>query len=201
MSAHITKKVFFLCSMIDELQIYQSCSFAWNPVPKSSKHSILFYSLWAAIPVLSSPYHYDHFWSIVIVVGCFASAKSKVCNPNITVCSSYVETPEKKCTCSNPRKLATAWYRISESQLTTLMRKHGLAHRTGPHSQAARQLGLRMAGQVLPQGALVHVVLPTHRAGVVRRPPLGYIRINRFSLRWVRWCRWRTFDVTRIVEG
>lgn len=65
------------------------------------------------------------------------------------------------------------------------MRKHCLANGTRPHPQPAGQLRLRVAGQVLPQGTLVHVVLPAHRARVVRRPPLGYVRINRFSLRRV----------------
>lgn len=77
-------------------------------------------------------------------------------------------------------------YGHSNHELTTLMREHSLANGTGPHPQPTRQLCLRMAGQVLPEGALVHVVLPADRARVVRRPPLGYIRINRFSLRWVR---------------
>lgn len=66
------------------------------------------------------------------------------------------------------------------------MRKHSLANRARPHPESTGQLGFWVASQVLPQGTLVHVVLAAHRAGVVRRPSLRYVRINRFSLRWVR---------------
>jgi hypothetical protein len=52
------------------------------------------------------------------------------------------------------------------------MREHGLAHGTRPHPERRGELrGLGVAGQVLPQAALVHIVLPAHGAGVVRCPP------------------------------
>lgn len=69
---------------------------------------------------------------------------------------------------------------------TTFMRKDSLTNGTWPHSESTGKLSLRVAGEVLPQGPFVDVVLAAYRAGVVRRPSLRYIRINRFSLRWVR---------------
>ncbi len=59
--------------------------------------------------------------------------------------------------------------------LTVLVGEHGRADGTGPHPEAGRELRrhLGVAGQVLPQAALVHVELPAHRAGVICVPPLG----------------------------
>ena len=60
------------------------------------------------------------------------------------------------------------------------MGEDGSTDTAGPHPQGGGELTghLGVAGQVLPQTALVHVELPAHRAGVVRTASLG-CRISR----------------------
>lgn len=70
--------------------------------------------------------------------------------------------------------------------LTAFVREHSLADGARPHAQAAGELRLWMTGQMLPQGPFVDVMFTADRTRVVRGPPLGYIRISRFSLSWVR---------------
>ena len=50
----------------------------------------------------------------------------------------------------------------------------------GPHSEAGGQLAghLRVAGQVLPEAALVDVELAAHRTRVVRAPTLGCTNVK-----------------------
>lgn len=56
------------------------------------------------------------------------------------------------------------------------MREDGLAYRARPHPERAGQLaGLGVTRQVLPQAALVDVVLAAHWARVIRSPPLRYV--------------------------
>lgn len=58
--------------------------------------------------------------------------------------------------------------------LTCFVGEDGLADAAGPHAQRGGQLGgLGVAGEVLAQAALVHVVLSAHGTRVVGRPPLG----------------------------
>lgn len=59
--------------------------------------------------------------------------------------------------------------------LTGFVGEHRLAHRTRPHAQRRRRQlsGLRMAGQMLAQRALVDVVLAAHRTRMVGRAPFG----------------------------
>ena len=61
------------------------------------------------------------------------------------------------------------------SPLTILVGEYGGADGAGPHPEAGGQLArhLGVAGQVLPEAALVHVELAAHRARVVRAPTLG----------------------------
>ena len=60
------------------------------------------------------------------------------------------------------------------SPLTILVCEYGGADGAGPHPEAGGQLArhLGVAGQVLPQAALVHVELPTDRTRVVRTSSL-----------------------------
>ena len=60
------------------------------------------------------------------------------------------------------------------------MSEDSSADTAGPHPQGGGELAghLGVAGQVLPQTALVHVELPAHGAGVVRTASLG-CRISR----------------------
>ena len=60
------------------------------------------------------------------------------------------------------------------------MGEDGSTDTAGPHPQGGGELAghLGVAGQVLPQTALVHVELPAHGAGVVRTASLG-CRISR----------------------
>ena len=62
------------------------------------------------------------------------------------------------------------------TELTVLVSEDGCANTAGPHPQGGGELAghLRVAGQVLPQAALVHVELPAHRARVVRTASLSW---------------------------
>ena len=55
------------------------------------------------------------------------------------------------------------------------MSEDSSAHRAGPHPEAGGELAghLWVAGQVLPQAALVHVELAAHGARVVGAATLG----------------------------
>lgn len=70
---------------------------------------------------------------------------------------------------------------------TAFMGEYSLADGAGPHPQAAGELGLGMAGQVLPQGPLVDVVLSANRTRMVGGPPLRYVRISFHLCRIRRW--------------
>ena len=56
------------------------------------------------------------------------------------------------------------------------MSEDGCADTAGPHPEGGGQLArhLGVAGQVLPQAALVHVELPADRAGVVGTASLSW---------------------------
>ena len=62
------------------------------------------------------------------------------------------------------------------SPLTILVGEYGGADGAGPHPEAGGQLArhLGVAGQVLPEAALVHVELAAHRARMVRVASLGW---------------------------
>lgn len=114
--------------------------------------------------------------------------------------------PTKKTKTSDARKQQQSFPEPTKPQLlklTAFMREDSLTDGAGPHAQLAGELGLGVAGQVLPQRTLVDVVLPADRARVVGCPPLRYIRIScRFSLRRVRWRGGRAYTtITRMEEG
>ena len=69
---------------------------------------------------------------------------------------------------------------LKTCKLTTFVREYRCADAAWPHPECSGggQLSshLRVAGQVLPQGSLVHVELAAHGAGVVGVAALGWKR-------------------------
>lgn len=81
-------------------------------------------------------------------------------------------------TCKSGGISHTYVYPILYSALTVLVSEYRLANRTRPHAQAACQLGgLRVAGEMLAQGALIDIVLAADRTGVVGGSPLAEIAV------------------------
>lgn len=60
--------------------------------------------------------------------------------------------------------------------LTRFVSKHGLAYGTWPHPQLGVLCRFRVAGQVLAQTTLVHVVFSAHGTWVVGRPAFRHVR-------------------------
>lgn len=57
------------------------------------------------------------------------------------------------------------------------MGEDGLTDGAGPHPEGGGELrGLWVAGEVLPEGALVDIVLPADGAGVVGSSPFRHVR-------------------------
>lgn len=91
-------------------------------------------------------------------------------------------------TCKLGDIIHTYVYPISNSVLTVLVSEYRLANRAGPHAQAACQLGgLRVAGEMFAQGALVDIVLSADRTGVVGGSPLAEVAVIQTGPTGVRW--------------